>query len=244
MNLRETEPFFQLVRRRDGGGVRLSDSLLLHYGSTSLPKTLYLSVVNPHGYIFLASFISLILTIGVPFASEILYIGTTGVCDSTSSGVECNPYLAVRPSIAEFEAACMMMSFILVSGLAIAYQRRVAVVHSEATSIAGLAVLLNDAAVIDILRQSVNQSTTVNTELLDRYKYTIARDYGSGHPQEVLPIGFRLRPRTNTINQIQEHPSLSRNQETLNEKTPYQIQIRHKVHLYCLHTLYGSRVYV
>lgn len=219
MSLRETEPFFQLAKR---DGVRLTDSLLLHYGSASLPKTLYLAVVNRHGYIFLASFISLILTIGVPFASEILYIRTTGVCNSTTSGAECKPYLAVRSSIAKFEAAILAISFILVSALGIVYQKREAVIHSEGTSIAGLAVLLNDTSFINTLRQSMNQSSTANTELLDRYYYTIAQIQGPGQSQEVLPIGIRLRPKLNNTRHIQ-HPNLSQNQEILDEKAPYQI---------------------
>jgi hypothetical protein len=97
------------------------------------------------------------------------------------------------------------------------------VIHSEATSIAGLAVLLNDTSFINTLRQSMNQSSTANTKLLDRYYYTIAQIQGPGHSQEVLPIGIRLRPRLNNIKHNQ-HPNLSQNQEIFDEKAPYQIR--------------------
>lgn len=68
----------------------------------------------------------------------------------------------------------------------------------------------------------MNQSSTANTELLDRYYYTIAQIQGPGQSQEVLPIDIRLRPKLNNTRHIQ-HPNLSQNQEILDEKAPYQI---------------------
>lgn len=45
--------------------------------------------------ITLASLVSLVLTLSVPFASEVLYIGTKGVCSSSTPGEDCQPYLAI-----------------------------------------------------------------------------------------------------------------------------------------------------
>jgi hypothetical protein len=112
MKLRELEPFFRLSKSR---GAPASDSLLLRYGTASLPVALYLSIKNRDGQIIMASLVSLILTVTVPFASEVLYIGTKGTCP----GDDCQPYLASRLVLAKLEEGLIGAVLCLVFVLAI-----------------------------------------------------------------------------------------------------------------------------
>ncbi|OKL58513.1 hypothetical protein UA08_05978 [Talaromyces atroroseus] len=138
--LAEMEPFIQLAK---DGGVSAQASLSLRYATTSLPVTFYLAIVNYHPNIICASFISFILAISVPFASEVLHIGTQGVCNSTAGGNNCTPYVQIRPAIARMEVVFTAITLFGVIALAYGYGNQTGI-RNEGSSIAGLATLLND----------------------------------------------------------------------------------------------------
>ncbi|TGO44366.1 hypothetical protein BOTNAR_0842g00010 [Botryotinia narcissicola] len=136
VRLKEMETFF--FRLAQPGGAEAKETLLLSYTGGSLLGVLVQALGNRHLGIVVASVVSLILTISFPFASEVLYIATSGTCTSTGDGNKYRPYLKVRIGIARFEEVVLGLVFLMAVWFALT--RRQSGVFNKPTSIAGLAV--------------------------------------------------------------------------------------------------------
>ena len=176
-SLKEMEPFFQLAKE---GGVSVQESLSLRYTSASLPVAFYRSIAGNHPFILGASLISLVLTSSVPFASEVLQIGTRGVCNSTAGGSNCTPYVKIQPTIASLEIALAVIALFGALILAYNYYHRRIGIHSEGTSIVGLAVLLNNTPFVESLCAASKTATLSEAENALGGKFTIAKAQFSG----------------------------------------------------------------
>lgn len=161
VRMMQMEPFFQLTVP---GGAGATDSLLLNYVSVSLPVVLYKSTKKAHRAVFWSSVVALVISISVPLASETLYISTTGTCSSTGDGSDCKPSLALRPALVRVEQALIGALFFIVAYLAIWYRRRQSGIYAEATSIAGVATLLQDPILLDDLRRIPPQASASPTD--------------------------------------------------------------------------------
>lgn len=69
-------------------------------------------------------------------------------------GANCQTYLAIRPSIGKVKEDFIGAVFCIVIILAISYLGRTVDTRNETSSIAGVAVLLNDPEVVEKLRQA------------------------------------------------------------------------------------------
>jgi hypothetical protein len=182
MRLKEMEPFFRLAQP---GGAEAKESLLLSYTGGSLPGVLVQGLGNRHLGIVVASVVSLILTISVPFASEVLYIATSGTCTSNGDGNQCNPYFTVRIGVARFEEVVIGLVFLMAVWFALT--RRQSGVFSEPTSIAGLEVLLQEPELVKTLQcaSRISQRPELGHFFLEK-KYGIERIGGGEEQRTVL----------------------------------------------------------
>lgn len=178
--LKEMEPYFRLSQPL---GASAKESILLHYTSSSLPSVLCRAIAYNHKVILFASLISLVLTISIPFASEVLYIGTTGLCSSTTIGSDCQPYLAIRPAIARGEEAAIGIVFFVALGLAIACWQRNSGIYSEGFSIAGMAILIHhDSAFTESLHRAWRASSSEIESYFNKH-YALAQTQNLGQIQ-------------------------------------------------------------
>lgn len=204
------ESFFQLARRK---GASAESSLLLHYGSDSLPVVLYRSIASGHSTVFLGAFISLLLAISVPFASEVLHITTTGTCTGANSGKECNPQLELRGPLAKFEAAVLGISFCAIACLAMYYAKRPTGIRGEASSIAGMATLLHDPLFLDKIHRLSRTALKSDREmLLQENFFAIAELPQEQHQSSPPQSSIQLRPRPSQSSNI-VYSSLPANHE-------------------------------
>jgi hypothetical protein len=134
-----------------------------------------------------ASVVSLILTISVPFASEVLYIATSGTCISNGDGNQCNPYLTVRAGVARFEEVVIGLVFLIAVWFALT--RRQTGVFSEPTSIAGLAVLLQEPELIETLQRASKSQGPELEHFFRGRKYGIGQ-IGGGEEQRTALVAI------------------------------------------------------
>jgi Protein of unknown function (DUF3433) len=186
LRLREMEAFFQLA---SPNGVHARSSLCLDYASSTLPKVVLKSIMSSHWIVLSAAAVSVIISASVALASEILYIGTTGICTSTGDGNDCHPFLALRPALARGMSGLVLTIFFSAIFILVQSRKRRSGLYAEATSIAGLATLLQDPAMKEGLRRIPRiphelSNSEVEKLLVSRYRLgpscqnEVTTDYG------------------------------------------------------------------
>lgn len=172
----EIMPFFQLTRE---GGATAKESVCLEYQNAGLWHLLSTSISHKNGLVFAGTFITLIITATIAFAAQVFYIGISGTCRETGKGKDCIRYLGINRRLAWAE--CGMLAVILVIVLAIAFVRRrkSTGVYAEVTSIAGIAVLMQNPTVVARMRESVhNHRNKLNDTVTT--KFGIGQSYHEG----------------------------------------------------------------
>jgi len=165
------EPFYQLTKP---GGAKLRDSLLLSYTGANLLKVFYSSLVSSHWLALIGSVNMVLITICTAFASETLYISTTGsacqvIIDPTAStNNDCSMQLVMRPILAWILGIVLFVIFAFTVVLILRLRGRVSGIFAEATSIAGIATLYNGS-----LAQGFSQSLRNSS---NRYGLTTSED--------------------------------------------------------------------
>jgi hypothetical protein len=209
LRVREMEPFFQLASPH---GAPSKSSLCLDYASSGLPTTLFKSLINSHWIVLSASVVSFIISTSVALASEIFYIGTTGTCTSTGNGSDCHPFLALRPALAQGESALIATVFFFAVFILLQYRKRRSGIYAEATSIAGLATLLQDPAIIDSLCRIPRIPQEPSNSELKKYlnrRYGLGQGYYNGVTTNYglvsVDVGaaYRMDERTDGYTQVQ-----------------------------------------
>jgi len=144
LRMKEMEPFYQMARP---GGAAAEDSILLSYPETSLSKVLWSSFVSHHWLSFLGALNMVLVTICTLFASETLFISSTGdacgviVNPTSDTNDGCHMQLSMRPALAWALSAVLFAIFALTVTAIARLQHQVSGILAEATSIAGVASL-------------------------------------------------------------------------------------------------------
>ncbi|PVH97481.1 hypothetical protein DM02DRAFT_674105 [Periconia macrospinosa] len=179
---KEMEPFFQLAQP---GGASAEHSLHLKYETRTLPQVLFTSLKYGHKFVFSSALVSVIITLCTAFAPEVIYIATTGTCVANGDGAQCIPYLTKRQPVVWAECILIFSVLVIVMVLVFSLRKRTSGIYSEATSMAGLAVLIHrDVSAWQFHPRTKNKkkSEPVGESLQKRRfalgQYRIGRDYG------------------------------------------------------------------
>jgi len=167
VNAKQMEPFFRLNAVT---GASATDSLLCGYTNSNIFTTLRTSFTKRHGVIMFSTIVSILIKICTPLAAEAVYVGTNGTCTSTGDGSNCYPYLALRPWAAWTIEIVLIIIFLMVVPVTILISKRQSGIYSEATSIAGIAVLCQDHTLMDMTDQIQAQD-----DVLSNYRYKLGR---------------------------------------------------------------------
>lgn len=143
--LKEMEPVYQLTKK--DGSVTANDTILLTYRSQNVYRVFLSSLFNRHWFTWLGTLNSLLLLTCTAFASETIYISTSGsacrviVNPEASTNNECTMQLSLRPSL----AYALGTAFLIVSAVTVLLAIRIACkpsgIFAEVSSIAGMASL-------------------------------------------------------------------------------------------------------
>ncbi|KAL8995625.1 MAG: hypothetical protein Q9169_004668 [Polycauliona sp. 2 TL-2023] len=150
--IQDIEPFYQLT---DPRGAQARDSLCLDYRSSVNLVTTVKALLRGHFVVFWAGLCSLVVLALPPLASETVFIGFygDGRCTATSSRDACQPQLSVYPVAARVLQGILGLVAFLVFCLVITISRRASGVYTNPLSIASVATLFQNQALIDEIRQ-------------------------------------------------------------------------------------------
>ncbi|EKG10225.1 hypothetical protein MPH_12675 [Macrophomina phaseolina MS6] len=149
----EITPFFQLTRP---GGASVKESLCLEYQNAGLWHLLSTSISHKDGLVFAGTLVTLIITATIALASQVFYIGISGTCRETGKGVDCIRYLAINRRLAWAECGLLAVILVIVVMIIFGRRRRTTGVYAEVTSIAGIAVLMQNPTVVARMREAVH----------------------------------------------------------------------------------------
>jgi Protein of unknown function (DUF3433) len=154
------EPFFQMAKP---GGAKAGSSLFLKYAKSNSLFVVLFSILKRHWLILLGVLNSLIITVCTAFASEVLYISTSGDCGikpnaTGSSNEDCIPALTLRPWLAWFLSVLIFFIFAFTIIILFLLCRRTSGIFAEATSIAGIGALYSQTLDNEFTAGSVHPS--------------------------------------------------------------------------------------
>jgi hypothetical protein len=186
VRLKEMQPFYQMARP---GGAAAGDSILLAYPAASLPEVLWSSFFSRNWLSFLGAVNMVLITICTLFASETLFISSSGdgcgVIVNTTSDTNngCHMRLAMRPAVAWALSAVLFAVFILTIIAIVRLRRQDSGILAEATSIAGIASLYS--------ADMVNESSQSLRLRYKRYTLTSSDEKGTNSIVEATSPSFQ-----------------------------------------------------
>lgn len=143
---KEMEPFYQLA---SADGALASNSVLLDYSRTSIFLTPFKALLRGHWTVFIISLVDILTLATAPLASEAVFIGLSGVCNShtdnlNAGGNACIPDLSVYPVAARILQGVLILMALLTFMLIFANYWRTSGIFAAPGQIATIASLFHN----------------------------------------------------------------------------------------------------